>query len=161
MFGRFFTVAALALAVTEGTAAWADAGQTIGRLAWPGGWPSAARHFQADDQGDVGSAAAADPDDRTLYVTGMIGSSFAAAEGGSLGGRLFTGEAALGVAVPRPAGAVRLEFEGRQHVARAAHEHGVHYLRLRVPRFLRGHGLATGQPAARHGCQAESDRAAL
>jgi outer membrane immunogenic protein len=117
MFGRFFTVAALALAVTEGTAAWADAGQTIGRLAWPGGWPSAARHFQADDQGDVGSAAAADPDDRTLYVTGMIGSSFAAAEGGSLGGRLFTGEAALGVAVPRPAGAVRLEFEGRQRAA--------------------------------------------
>jgi hypothetical protein len=117
MLGRLFIVTALAIAAAGGRESRAEAARSILALEWPGGWPSVARQFQADVPGDDGPAAEADREDRTLYVTGMIGSSFATAEGGSLGGRLFTGEAALGVAVPRPAGAVRLEFEGRRRAA--------------------------------------------
>jgi len=117
MLGRLSIVAALMLAAAGGREARADAGPAISRLQWPGGWPTAAWQFQADLAGEAEPAAEALRDDHTLYVTGMIGSSFATAEGGAVGGRLFTGEAALGVAVPRPAGAVRLEFEGRQRAA--------------------------------------------
>lgn len=53
----------------------------------------------------------------TPYVAGMIGSSFAAHESAGVGGTLLTGEGALGVAVPRPLGAVRVEVEGRQRAA--------------------------------------------
>jgi len=56
-------------------------------------------------------------DGRTPYVAGMIGSSFAGDASGTAGGTLFTGEGALGVAVPRPLGGVRLEVEGRQRAA--------------------------------------------
>lgn len=56
-------------------------------------------------------------DARTPYVAGMIGSSFFGGEAGGFGGTLFTGEGALGVSVPQPLGAVRLEVEGRQRAA--------------------------------------------
>lgn len=52
-------------------------------------------------------------DARTAYVAGIVGSSFdASASIGS--GSLPMGDAAIGVSIPRPAGAVRLELEGRQ-----------------------------------------------
>lgn len=57
------------------------------------------------------------PDARTPYVAGMVGSSFAAGDSGGLGGTFVTGEGALGVSLPRPAGGVRLEVEGRQRAA--------------------------------------------
>jgi opacity protein-like surface antigen len=71
------------------------------------------------------SALAAEPaadepspaDARSPYVAGMIGSSFAGPDSSGLGGTLLTGEGALGVSVPRPLGAVRLEVEGRQRAA--------------------------------------------
>lgn len=75
--------------------------------------PSLAAESSADDVADD----PAPPDARTPYVAGMIGSSFAAGDSSGLGGTLLTGEGALGVSVPRPAGAVRLEIEGRQRAA--------------------------------------------
>jgi opacity protein-like surface antigen len=57
------------------------------------------------------------PPTRTPYVAGMVGSSFAAGDSGGLGVSLVTGEGAIGVSLPRPAGAVRLEVEGRQRAA--------------------------------------------
>jgi hypothetical protein len=52
-------------------------------------------------------------DERTAYVAGIVGASFDAST--SLGnGSLPMGDAAIGVSIPRPAGAVRLELEGRQ-----------------------------------------------
>jgi opacity protein-like surface antigen len=57
-----------------------------------------------------------------LYVTGMVGSSLGGDPGvaagsipvrGLLSGGMPTGEGALGVAIPRPGGALRLEFEAR------------------------------------------------
>ncbi|MFM7138371.1 MAG: outer membrane protein [Planctomycetota bacterium] len=64
------------------------------------------------------AAEAAPPaDSRTPYVAGMIGSSLSGGQAGGFGGTLLTGEGALGVAVPRRAGAVRLEVEGRQRAA--------------------------------------------
>jgi len=57
-----------------------------------------------------------------LYVTGMVGSSLgghrAGGEGGLparglMSGGMPTGEGALGVAIPRPGGGLRLEFEAR------------------------------------------------
>jgi opacity protein-like surface antigen len=52
-------------------------------------------------------------DERTAYVAGIVGSSFDAST--SIGnGSLPMGDAAIGVSIPRPAGAVRLELEGRQ-----------------------------------------------
>jgi len=52
-------------------------------------------------------------DERTAYVAGIVGSSFDADT--SIGnGSLPMGDAAVGVSIPRPAGAVRLELEGRQ-----------------------------------------------
>jgi len=106
---HMFVMVLLAAAGGAGTA-WADAGEPLRLLAFPGSWPFAADERTDDDE----------PDDRTLYVTGMVGSSFATDAGtGSLGGRLFTGEAALGVSVPRAGGAVRLELEGRQRAARS------------------------------------------
>jgi opacity protein-like surface antigen len=62
----------------------------------------------------------------------MIGSSFSGGEAGGFGGTLLTGEGAVGVAVPRSLGAVRLEVEGRQRAA------------LSGPRRESG----TGEPAA-------------
>lgn len=66
---------------------------------------------------DPAPAEAPPADARSPYVAGMIGSSFAASEPGGVGGTLLTGEGALGVSVPRPLGAVRLEIEGRQRAA--------------------------------------------
>jgi len=52
-------------------------------------------------------------DERTAYVAGIVGASFDAST--SIGnGALPMGDAAIGVSIPRPAGAVRLELEGRQ-----------------------------------------------
>jgi hypothetical protein len=58
---------------------------------------------------------------RRPYITGMIGSSLgpisgAAATGspgGSFASPVFNGEGAFGVEIPRPAGAIRIELEGR------------------------------------------------
>lgn len=58
------------------------------------------------------SKASAD-DERTAYVAGIVGTSFDAST--SFGnGSIPMGDAAIGVSIPRPAGAVRLELEGRQ-----------------------------------------------
>jgi len=75
----------------------------------PLGWPDRSE----DTAGDEASPA----DARTPYLAGMVGSSFAAGDSGGLGGTLLTGEGALGVSVPRPGGAVRVEIEGRQRAA--------------------------------------------
>jgi len=57
-----------------------------------------------------------------LYVTGMVGSSLGGHASGNAGGMparglmsggMPTGEGALGVAIPRPGGLLRLEFEAR------------------------------------------------
>jgi opacity protein-like surface antigen len=58
---------------------------------------------------------------RRPYLTGMVGSSLGpvaggaapAASGGSVGSAVFNGEGAFGVEIPQPAGAIRLELEGR------------------------------------------------
>ena len=56
---------------------------------------------------------ASEADERTPYVAGIVGASFDAST--SIGyGALPMGDAAIGVSIPRPAGAVRLELEGRQ-----------------------------------------------
>jgi opacity protein-like surface antigen len=56
---------------------------------------------------------ASEADERTPYVAGIVGASFDAST--SIGnGSLPMGDAAIGVSIPRPAGAVRLELEGRQ-----------------------------------------------
>jgi opacity protein-like surface antigen len=67
----------------------------------------------------AGDAAAATG--RRPYITGMVGSSLGpisgeAAKGnsgGSFASPVFNGEGAFGVEIPRPAGAVRVELEGR------------------------------------------------
>ena len=73
----------------------------------------------ADGSGTADADAVETPrgDARTPYVAGMIGSSFAGGDAGGFGGTLLTGEGAVGVSVPRPLGAVRLEVEGRQRAA--------------------------------------------
>ena len=80
-----------------------------------------------DDEG--GRAGATTEDSRRLYVTGMVGSSLAAhggsdsrdmVVGGLLAGGLPAGDGALGVAIPRGFGDVRLEFEGRSGIPSAA-----------------------------------------
>jgi opacity protein-like surface antigen len=72
------------------------------------------------------SAGEAASTERRLYVTGMVGSSLAVhgdaggrgpVAGGLLAGGLPAGEGAVGVAIPRSFGDVRLEFEGRSGVA--------------------------------------------
>jgi opacity protein-like surface antigen len=78
----------------------------------PLGWLATTPPADGDSADD-----AARPDARTPYIAAMIGSSFAAGDSGGLGGTLLTGEGALGVSLPRPAGAVRLEIEGRQRAA--------------------------------------------
>lgn len=93
-------VAAIALTAVPLTAA-ADAWHSLG--------------LDADADADATTPAA--DDSRTTYVAGIIGSSFAAGTTGGLGGTLLTGEGALGVSIPRPLGAVRLEIEGRQRAA--------------------------------------------
>ena len=114
-FGRWIIVAglvAVAAAMPQRLVRADAAAMQI--IAWPGGWPFAAEATTETSADDTQAPA----DNRTLYVTGMVGSSFATDAGStSLGGRLFTGEAAFGVSVPRPAGAVRLELEGRQRAA--------------------------------------------
>lgn len=67
--------------------------------------------------GDGGDDEPAVPPARSPYVAGMVGSSFAAGDSGGLGISLVTGEGAVGVSLPRPAGSVRLEVEGRQRAA--------------------------------------------
>jgi opacity protein-like surface antigen len=63
------------------------------------------------EERDEGENAA--DDERTAYVAGIVGASFDAST--SFGnGSLPMGDAAVGVSIPRPAGAVRLELEGRQ-----------------------------------------------
>ena len=84
----------------------------LGGILPPVGWLD--RSPLADDS----AADEAPPADaRTPYVAGMIGSSFSGGEAGGFGSTLLTGEGALGVSVPRPLGAVRLEVEGRQRAA--------------------------------------------
>lgn len=56
-------------------------------------------------------------DDRVPYVAGIVGSSFAMGDGETGAARLLAGDAAIGVSIPRPLGAVRLELEGRQRTA--------------------------------------------
>lgn len=82
---------------------------------------SFAAWFQPTD-GELGAEAGpeqqqATTDARTPYVAGMIGSSVAAADKPALGGTLLAGQGAVGVSVPRPHGAVRLELEARQRTA--------------------------------------------
>jgi hypothetical protein len=67
---------------------------------------------EADDR-----AVDASDDDRVPYVAGIVGSSFATDDGDFGAARLLAGNAAIGVSVPRPLGAVRLEVEGRQRTA--------------------------------------------
>lgn len=55
-------------------------------------------------------------DERTPYVAGILGASTNAETSFASGG-LPMGDAAIGVSVPRPVGAVRLELEGRQRAA--------------------------------------------
>lgn len=55
-----------------------------------------------------------DPPGRTPYLAAMLGSSFPPREGG---GPLLITEGAVGVSLPRPAGAVRVEVEGRRRAA--------------------------------------------
>lgn len=74
--------------------------------------PLAAFEGEADDR-----TATARDDDRIPYVSGIIGSSFAPEESDSGGARILAGNAAIGVSIPRPLGAVRLEVEGRQRTA--------------------------------------------
>jgi opacity protein-like surface antigen len=58
---------------------------------------------------------------RRPYITGMVGSSLGPLSGGAAAGRgagspaspVFNGEGAFGAEIPRPAGAVRVELEGR------------------------------------------------
>lgn len=57
---------------------------------------------------------------RRPYVTGMVGSSLGPLSGGTPGNQggsfaspIFNGEGAFGVEIPRPAGAARIELEGR------------------------------------------------
>jgi len=78
-------------------------------------------HLRAEADAAGGAAATRD-DARRLYVTGMVGSSLAMhggsdsrnmISGGLLAGGLPAGDGALGVAIPRGVGDVRLEFEGR------------------------------------------------
>jgi hypothetical protein len=88
-------------------------------------WDRPAAAASTESSAGVNTAARAEPwvDASTgpeLYLTGMVGSSLAgrAAAGGIparglLSGGLPTGEGALGVAIPRPGGALRLEFEAR------------------------------------------------
>ena len=73
----------------------------------------------ADEASDSDTSGGESPraDARAPYVAGMIGSSFSGGEAGGFGGTLLTGEGAVGVVVPRPLGAVRLEVEGRQRAA--------------------------------------------
>jgi opacity protein-like surface antigen len=67
---------------------------------------------------DADEAAAGEPPPRRLYVSGMVASSVhgraAESAGGAPGNPLgLSGQGAMGVAIPRPAGALRLELEGR------------------------------------------------
>jgi opacity protein-like surface antigen len=77
---------------------------------------------QPIDRGADGGATA----ERRLYVTGMVGSSHAVhgdgggrgpVAGGLLSGGLPATDGAVGVAIPRSFGDVRLEFEGRSGLA--------------------------------------------
>jgi opacity protein-like surface antigen len=70
----------------------------------------------ADDRKGDREADPAD-DDRTPYVAGIVGASFASGAEDVAAGRLPMGDAAIGVSIPRPLGAVRLELEGRQRTA--------------------------------------------
>lgn len=88
------------------------------------GWLDRSPPLRDDSSGDE-PAAAETPwaDARTPYVAGMVGSSFSGGEAGGFGGTLLTGEGAVGVCVPRPLGAVRLEVEGRQRAALSGPRH--------------------------------------
>lgn len=113
--GRQFAVPVLLAATLAGRAGDA-AGDPLRLRAVPSGGPLAAEPAGGQQAADCDEPT----DDRTLYLTGMVGSSFATEAGtGSLGGRLFTGEAAIGVSIPRPTGSLRFEFEGRQRAARS------------------------------------------
>ncbi len=73
--------------------------------------------FASDEDRSASDADDNARDERMPYVAGIVGASFAS-DGGSFGSdRLLAGDAAIGVSVPRPLGAVRLEVEGRQRTA--------------------------------------------
>ncbi len=101
-----------AVAVVGAVLAAVDVGQAVAAnplLAWE--MPEA-----AEDRSLDGKEERVD-DERTPYVAGLIGSSIASEQGGFASGQLPLGDAAIGVSIPRPAGAVRLELEGRQRAA--------------------------------------------
>jgi opacity protein-like surface antigen len=87
----------------------ADAGRGLAAWCLP-----ADGEIGAEDQPEPQQATA---DARTPYVAGMIGSSVAAVDRSARGGGLLAGQGAVGVSVPRPHGAVRLELEARQRAA--------------------------------------------
>ena len=102
---------AAALAATLGSAVGAEAAGDAGRIA---------RLFAAAEPPHADGAStepARGATGRTPYVAGMIGSSFATDQAAGMSGTLLTGEGAIGVSLPRPLGAVRLEVEGRQRAA--------------------------------------------
>jgi opacity protein-like surface antigen len=109
--GIRFGIACLVATLVAGgpVALAADAGHSL--AAW---FQPADGEIVAEDRPEQHQAAA---DARTPYVAGMIGSSVAAADKPALGGTLLAGQGAVGVSVPRPHGAVRLELEGRQRAA--------------------------------------------
>lgn len=113
------TVASLAIALVAGAPL--GAAEPIGILS-SFGWLDRSPPLgdEANDDEPRADAHEAEGDDRTPYVTGMIGSSFSGGDAGGLGNTLFTGEGAMGVSVPRPLGGVRLEVEGRQRAALSA-----------------------------------------
>jgi opacity protein-like surface antigen len=102
-------IACLFATLVAGGPVAAGAGHTL--AAW---FQPADGELGAEDTPEQQQAAA---DARTPYVAGMIGSSVAAADKPALGGTLLAGQGALGVSVPRPHGAVRVELEGRQRAA--------------------------------------------
>lgn len=106
-FGRcFFAAVVVASVVVVGGALRAVEWSPLLELQLPAGAADQSREAVED----VGR------DERMPYVAGIIGSSFDAA-GGVANGRLPMGDAAIGVSIPRPAGALRLELEGRQRTA--------------------------------------------
>lgn len=104
------SLAAVALVAAGGGKAAGDLGLAAHALA------SAVPTVADDAPAHAASPAAG----RTPYIAGMIGSSFATNDSAGMSGTLLTGEGAIGVAVPRPLGAVRLEVEGRQRAALSA-----------------------------------------
>lgn len=102
---RWSVVAVMTIAL-GGTAAPGLAARPL--LAWE---PSVRGETEVGERDGVAPA-----DERTPYAAGILGASTNAETSLARGGFPMI-DAAIGVSVPRPAGAVRLEFEGRQRAA--------------------------------------------